>query len=226
MMTLLFFLSFAHADNSPVEIIVPLHRSYVPIGFDDNDNVQVTVEGIFADTCHKIASSTPSVSGNLITIRQTAYRYGGICLSMLIPFTSTVDLGFLAPGMYAIIDDATGANLGELPVARSTTSAADDYLYAPIADAWVLASVGQRTLVLTGSFSDRCTTMGEVKVSYSERVIIIQPIAQRHTSRDCMGKTRFRKEIALKTALEGVYLLHVRSMEGRAVNKMVDITDP
>ena len=217
---------FGIAADLPTSVTVPLHRSYIPIGFDDNDNLQITVEGAFPNTCYKVGAASVEVDApsKIIRIEQKAHHYTGLCFQMLVPFTHTVDLGFVAAGEYAIIDAATGLNLGDLSVAFAKHSGADDYLYAPISDADIQSSPETgHTLVLRGSFSDRCTVFREVRVVYGQAVVVVQPIVDRVPERNCGGKTRFLKTVELKEELKGVYLLHVRSMEGSAINKMIDI---
>ncbi|MBI1859810.1 MAG: hypothetical protein HYR96_02700 [Deltaproteobacteria bacterium] len=218
----------AVADVTPTQIDVPVHRAYIPIGFDDNDNAQVTVEGIFSDTCYRVGPARAVIHSNnhTIAIHQTAYRYGGICVQLLIPFTKTVDIGFTPRGNFAIVDAMTGMNLGDLPITRAPNEEADDFLYAPIGDAYVRVDTEAKTntLVLTGAFSDRCTVIKDVKVNYYKDVLVVQPIAEHTSGRaDCSGRTRFQKLIELKSDLRGTFLLHVRSMEGKAINKMIDI---
>ena len=83
---------------------------------------------------------------------------------------------------------------------------------------------GIHTLSILGAFSDRCTVFEDIKVNYTEDVIVVQPIVKHIAVRGCaQEKTRFVKTVQLKDGLTGMYLLHVRSMNGQAINKMVDL---
>src|SRR5262245_14379881 len=90
------------AADAPQIVDVSLGRSFVPIGFDNNDKVQVTVAGIFPDSCYKVGEYRTQVDDatQTIFIQQSAYRYGGECLPVTVPFTQVVDLGILREGNY------------------------------------------------------------------------------------------------------------------------------
>ena len=56
------FATAADADGDsafkPEIVNIPLNKVYVPVGFDDNDRVQIVVEGDFPNTCYKIGPYT------------------------------------------------------------------------------------------------------------------------------------------------------------------------
>lgn len=215
----------AQGDQNPEIVDVSLQKSFIPIGFDDNDRVQVTVEGMFPNTCYKVSTTGASVNEEQKTIqfRQTAYHYSGVCLQMIVPFTQVVDVGLVKAGEYDLYDGTSGIWLGKLPVNRATHPEADDFLYAPVTDAFLTVDASAtKTLTLVGAFSDRCTVLSDVKVSYFPEVIVVQPVAKRLGERCEPGTIRFTKTIELDASLKGTYLLHVRAMNGQAINKIVE----
>lgn len=226
---LLLFTSFAHAHET---VPVSITKAFIPIGFDDNDVSQVVIAGTLPNTCYKLGPTTYSVdsASRSIAVRQMAYHYPGVaCLEVLIPYTQVVNIGILREGNYRIVDGTGGALLGQLPVKRATTPGQDEYLYAPVSEAHVQSQASPRkhTLVLTGMFSDRCTTLREVRITYHPQVVVVQPIADRHEpaddARPCIHRpTRFSHSVDLDPSLTGGQLLHVRVMNGQALNQIVD----
>lgn len=221
-------LSHALADNLPNTVNIALKKAFIPSGFDDNDRSQIAVEGLFPNTCYRVGPHAIKVDEayKTVTIQQQAYLYGGMCLQMFVPFTQVIDLGLLSDGKYKILDAESGASLGSLDVAKSKNLGPDDFLYAPITDAYVTfqPSVKTNTLVLTGNFGDRCSDFEEIKVLYQDQVVVVQPVVKRTTENPCTPQpTRFLKTVELKQGVQGIHLLHVRSLNGQAINKMVDL---
>lgn len=214
--------------TTPDTVTVSFNKVYVPAGFDDNDRTQITVEGIFPNTCYKVGPYATKVdpTTRTITVQQQAYRYQGVCLQVLVPYYQTIDLGLVPQGNYKIIDAANGSALSAIRIDTATKSEADEYLYAPMTDAFITTEpeTGLHTLSILGAFTDRCTVFEDIKVNYTEDVIVVQPIVKHIVARNCaQEKTRFVKTLQLKDGLTGMYLLHVRSMNGQAINKMVDL---
>ena len=218
----------ASRTNEPDIVDSALTKGLVPVGFDDNDRVQVVVRGTFPSTCYKVGPHEVKVDAapKTIVLRQKAYRYKGLCLNVTVAFTQVVEVGLLAEGQYAIEDNVSGRAIGNFSVTRSTTSNPDDYLYAPVADAYSETDAnGHRWLALTGSFPNRCMRMKEVRISYYPEVIVVQPIAEMVAATryaPCtQGEFRYSEKVALRDSLNGGTLLHVRSMDGQAINKFI-----
>lgn len=220
--------TFATRADAPKQISWGLQKVFVPVGFDDNDRVQVTVQGTFDSTCLKVGSYKVELAEKERELRvdQRAYLYQGICLQIKVPFSQTLDLGILPSGDWKVVDANNGKYLGALKVAASQNPGPDDFLYAPVSDAYVQEDAsGKKALCLNGTYSDRCTKLKEVKLNYTSDVIIVQPVAEHlGEERDCAGAaTRFSHCEALPSGLIGEFLLHVRSMNGQAINKIVDL---
>ena len=112
-----------------------------------------------------------------------------------------------------------------LPVETAKNFGPDDFLYAPTGDAYVDSRGNPQSHVLriSGNFPNRCLRIREVKVAYYSDVIVVQPIMDQ-SGRACTERsTPFNYSVALDATLRGRYLLHVRSMNGQAVNKLVDL---
>jgi hypothetical protein len=225
--------AFANGDpddkNQPTRTTVPLEKAYVPEGFDDNDLTQVVVQGQFSDSCHKVGPTEVKADRETgkLAIVQTAYRYTDECHRVIVPFTQVVGVGILKAGNYEIDDATSNAVLGKLSVVKATKASADDFLYAPVVDADVLVNRPTRTgeVEIRGMFTDRCTKIQDIRVKTAKDTIVVQPIVKRYGDYAQCEYTpvpfRFRQKIG---ALDrGSYLLHVRSMSGQAVNKVVTL---
>ena len=219
------FLSYAAVASLPGNVSVDLEGAYVPIGFDDNDRSQVVVKGTFSNACYKIAEPQVRVDSQSrsIYIDQRAYIYDFICLQIIMPFTQVVDLGILPVGNFTLKDKSSGKTLGTLPVLRAKGAEPDDYLYAPIADASIKTEGANATLTLEGDFTDRCMKLKEVLVHYYRDVIVVQPVAEMLGTPSGCGHelVKFQWEGPLEPGLHGTQLLHVRTMNGQAINRIV-----
>jgi hypothetical protein len=215
-------------DIQPILVDVGLTRSYVPIGFDDNDRIEFVTQGEFPNTCYKVGPYKVSVdpATKTISVQQKAYYYGGgMCIQLAFPFTQVVKVGLAKEGDYKLIDSFSNKEIGKLPITRATNPGPDDHLYAPITDAYVSQlETGEWDLFLSGQFSDRCTAFEEINVNLHDRVLVVQPVIKHLGEPACtQEKTRFLKKVRLAPAMKGAYLLHVRSLEGQAISKMVDL---
>jgi len=214
--------------EGPKEVHWGLEKAYVPVGYDDNDRIQVTVQGRFDSTCLKVGAYRLEVDQKMkqLKVDQLAYRYQGICLQMQVPFSQTLDVGLLDSGDWSIVDANNNQTIGHLSVGIAKNPGPDDFLYAPVSDAYIRSdAAGKKELCLTGNFSDRCTTLKKVEINYSKDVIVVQPIAEHDSAqRDCgTAPVRFSHCEALPDGIVGFMLLHVRSMNGQAINKIVDL---
>jgi len=213
----------------PKIVNVEVRKTYVPTGFDDNDRIQLMAAGTFPNTCYKVGHYTTEIDAQTktIRIRQSAYQYFGVCLNLVVPFSQIVDLGPLKAGTWQLVDASSGKAMSSFSVTRSTKPEPDEYLYAPVSDAYVHrdAATGKDTVTLQGTFTDRCTQLKEVRVHYYPEVIVVQPIAVHIEKRDgCAYElVRFSETVNLAEGLKGTYLLHVRAMNGQAISKLVPL---
>lgn len=222
----------------PVLVDIPIEKVFIPRGFDSNDRVQFAVGGELKNSCFKIASNEVSVNSQtkMITVKQKAYVYMGFCLMMIIPYSEVVTLGIVAePGKYQIVDGGSGKNLGLIEVGPARISDQDEFVYAPVSDVNVERASGlnsendpkRNRVILTGAFSNDCTRIGEVRVEQVDNTIVIRPITVfEKPLNQCQNvKTNFSHTVVLDPNLRGDYLIHVRSLNGAAINRVVEFSD-
>lgn len=221
----------AIAQTAPTLVNSAFDTGYIPEGFDTNDRIEMVAEGVFPNTCFRPASVRVDVNHDTKTIEvgSAAYHYDGFCLQMLLPFDQTIELGLLQNGTYQVrqkVVSGPESFLGEVKVKSATNSGADDFLYAPINQAFFEQDGSKSVLKLSGEFTSSCMRLADVMVSVQPKVVVVQPIAEVATApgvRCVDGKFPFQKTVEIKDVKNGRYLIHVRSMNGKSVNSLVDV---
>lgn len=212
------------------EVIEPV-GVFLPQGFDDNDNAQIIIHGVLPNSCYRAGPVSRFVDrvNRQITLRATAYVYANPnCQPVSSTYTSVIDLGLLTRGDYQVKIETAGGdqlNRGILPVEHSTTSRPDNFLYAWVQEARTSASEGQTVLTLTGRLGNGCYRLSEVKVFNREaaRVVEVLPIAERVEGVACdSGPVSFETQVVLAPQWSGATLVHVRSLSGQSVNRVVN----
>ena len=219
------FSGFALAQENPVKVPVSFKRIYVPEGFDDNDNVQFVGEGLFSSSCYRYSDTAVSVNhtDKIINISTNAFKYNGVCMMLVLPFDRVVDVGILKQGTYSIVQGQTGLQVGSIVVKSSTRGEPDDNLYAPISQALFTSKGGVNKVTLTGDFPLSCMKLRKVETHVLTDSLIIQPIAEMVNTGCKDGTFPFETEVDFGTVKPGRYLLHVRSMNGKSINSLVDV---
>lgn len=211
----------------PKTVKAEFHTGYVPDGFDTNDNVEIVGEGTFTDSCFRPA--TPKVEVNsedkTVTVYAEAYKYSGVmCLQMLVPYHQVLDLGLMKAGQYNVIRGEDMNSLGSLKVRIASNSDPDDYPYAPVSQAYYEKVEGVNQVKLSGTFTNSCMDLEEIRVDVQPKVIVLQPIARMMEGENCVeGQFPFEENAVLPEMPAGRYLLHVRSLNARSVNNLVDV---
>ncbi len=213
----------------PATVDILPDRVFTPLGFDDNDNAQVVLDGSLSDTCYKLGPTQFRVehASHKIFVRQQAFYYpGGWCADVRIPYVQTVNLGILQPGRYEVLLEQNGKTtkpVATLPVAVARTKSPDDFLYAPITETHFDSA--RVNLVLGGFFTNSCMVFNHVKTHVLDnQVIEILPIVDLERALNCAQvANEFSVSVSLKNIPHGRYLLHIRSLNGQAINRVVEL---
>jgi hypothetical protein len=218
-------------DKPPVLMDIKPEFFFAPTGFDSNDNAQLVIDGNYINTCFKVGPVLTKVDSEnkKIYLRNQAYYYPDCwCLYVLVPYTQVVNLGILKPGIYDIIASDENANfnsIGSLNVAKNQTSNPDNFFYAAVEEAQFLKTEtpGYPIIILRGTLPSECMEIREIRVvRNSPNVIELLPIMTvRESGCDSTKSTSFQKTISLENLSEGKYLIHVRSLNGQSINKVV-----
>jgi hypothetical protein len=227
-LALIAFASLAHGQAEPARVGAVFNKIYAPGGYDSNDHIQFVGEGIFRNTCYRPAQESVQVDSGTrtITVGPVAYEYSGFCLQVILPFQRVVDVGILKVGNWKVIETngTSKALLGTISIQPALTNNPDDALYAPINQAFFQQKGSISEITLTGEFPNSCMALEDVKVTVEKEAVVIQPFAKMDVASACRdGKFEFTKTVSVTGVREGRYLLHVRSMNGNAVNTLIDI---
>jgi hypothetical protein len=197
---------------------------FVPYGYDSNDEVVLVIEGRLPDTCHQL--STAEILKNeetrTIEIKPMAVVNPGPCFRAPIPWDKEVQLGTLSVGEWRVI---SGGQTKTLSVGQPNSTDPDDFLYAPISAAIVRTdSNGRLVAELRGRLLASCLSLQEIRVLDQGAVTVLLPIlAQSGETCDAVS-TDFSQTVELPQGLvSGRHLLHVRSLNGRAVNVIFQV---
>lgn len=210
--------------NKPTLTPTLFSAIYVPAGFDDNDVVQIVGEGIFRNSCYRPGPANALVdqANYTITLKANAYEYTGICLQVILPFERTIDVGILKDGTYKVMQD--GQLMETFTVAKARSLGPDDYLYAPISQAYFRQEGRASKILLSGNFTNDCMKIDRIQTVVEKKVLVVQPIITTEERPNCkVGSFPFNAVATIENIPEGRYLLHVRSMNSKAVNNLVDV---
>jgi hypothetical protein len=212
----------AFAEELPQTVNTAFKKAYAADGFDTNDNVQIVAEGLFANTCYRYAKAKVQVDhlNKKIILTPLAYKYKGVCRMMVVEYNREIEIGILKEGTYKIVQGKNAQQIGEISVHASQTADADDYVYASISQAYYKPGF----VTLTGNLSLSCMKLAEVKTDIQPDVFVLQPIVEIDKTVPCT-EGNYPIEVNVSTAglKSGRYLVHVRSMNGNAVNNLIDI---
>jgi hypothetical protein len=220
--------SFAD-DTSPNLVRAEADHVFLPTGFDSNDNVQIVFTGNLMDTCYKAAPAKVDVnlSDRVISLTPQAYHYTqGWCLRVLVPYTQTADLGILPAGTYQVVTKDLFGNATRtktLTVGVANSANPDEFLYMPVKNAVVVPKPDAPSVVLVGSYPNSCMFLQNVRVIHrSSDVVEVLPVAG-YRPGICMGSPRpFSIKVPLPKLERGQALVHVRALNGQAINQVED----
>ena len=222
--------------NPPVLVDSPVKKVFVARGFDDNDHVEVVVQGEFPSSCYRIAKSAAKVDveNKTITIRAKSYLYKeAVCAQITLPFIQSVSLGIVPSGSNEVIlEGKPNMKNQKLLIDHTDSANPDDFLYAPVEHAGFTQVGEQRrqTIHIEGRFPNMfvgCMRMKDVKTRMTPgNVIVVQPIAEIRQDDSCGSDNSFNLKVQPPERLKsGDYLIHVRGLSESSMNRFVSISD-
>lgn len=239
--TLLSISNFANAKSSIKEIKeVSLTEVFVPpIGYDDNDNIEIVIDGKLPSPCYDLHSTSVDRIEEKIYIKQFIRKKNiSECLNdqssnhLLFPvhFSNTISLGELDHGTYHLDYKSLNNNHKTFIVSKSQHRSIDNFLYAPVSSVFIpelIYETSNAQVVLTGIFENTCMVLEEqnIEIKKLDNIFIILPKLSL-LNRNCVNTKRpLQNIIDLGTVRPGRYLIHVRSITGRSVNKAFTVVN-
>lgn len=222
---------------------VPLLKAYIPeYGFDDNDNVQVVIEGYLPNSCYTLAQSETDLSGSELKVTQKAIRNeSGICseeadlppdLAAQRYFWKVLDVGLMDEGSYSLkylnMDDSRINRPFYIQLSPSNQVDSMNYVYVTNAFAKESVHVSEEYFEfrITGQLTSTCAEMADDYYLEKSGDVYALMLYTYRVEDYCMPASRpFYKIIRVRTPEKGRYLLHVRSVGGQSKNKIFEVHD-
>jgi hypothetical protein len=242
MITSLIFALMTSTYAAPIERVeVLIDAALSPtVGFDDNDNVEVVLHGNLPNACYVLAETTmeTDVNKKIIRLRQYAQKKtDGICaeggnlpdfLKMAVPYTTEVSLGQMKVGDYEFSYKKSNTQLGTrmLSITEAFSPSVDNMPYAITTDVKVKDIVTSKDTVevkIQGVLNSSCIDLDDhITVTKIDDVFVVLPTIKVRQGMCIQMLRPFEKTIELGKVEAGHYLVHVRSMNGNAVNKIFE----
>ena len=228
----LFILFSSVAWATPEIVSAPVNHLYVPDGFDSNDTVEVVVTGSFPNACFSRNDVKVKVQGDLIDIKISAVSHERTfpyrrCPDMIVPFKEVIHIGSLQGGDYEVRVNAhtTSGLRDRISIAEASSNSVDEHVYAAIE--WVERK-GVNSVILHGWRYSNCIDLDKVTViSNNKDTLSILPIMKQLTD-FCpmkMMPTQYKVDLPLHTLKMKQPLLHVRTMDGKSVNTIINMEE-
>ncbi len=223
--------SNSYRELLPIEGILAIRS-----GYDTNDHVELAVWGYLPNGCYRLSRSEAQVDvqAKKIYVQVESYvRDQKACHDVISPFLEVIKVGFLDAGQYQIESSVNPEVTDFLQVDGSSSSAQDNFLYAPVDQAELIDTESQNAnlLQLKGTYPhliEGCMRIVDVKTQFlPNNVLVVQPIADILKNSLCRkedvdGHNRFSYKVTLTQGLKNKGLIHVRTPTGRALNQFVN----
>jgi len=231
-------------SSTATPIILPVSGVFIPQnGYDDNDMVQVVVDGMLPNACWLIdrTDAKLTATNNQIVVQQFARKQeSDICkdestlppeLKNPVSFMAEVSLGALPQGQYTIIYSAMPEGkiqTKNFNVVKAPNNEIDSLYYAITTDLYISkvisANDAEFKVNFSGYLSNPCTDMeNEVMVSNQGDVIVLMPQVFKFNGTCLPIAKEFSRNVSLKTPPKGRYLMQIRSANGNAVNRLFTV---
>jgi hypothetical protein len=231
----------ANAEGSRVEL--PVEALLIPAtGFEEKNTIQAVLYGMLPNSCYTLSEyqTEKSADGHTLTVRQYAIRDNtGICseemtlptyLNMRVPFTTEVSVGHLEAGAYrfAYNKAGSGRQVRDMVVSRNASPQVDSLPYAAVSTVQstdVINGHDHLKVTISGVLNSSCTTLDEtVRVLPEDDVTVLLPTIKVKRDVLCVQMLiPFKKSLDLGSVTPGIHLIHVRSMNGKSVNHVVNV---
>jgi hypothetical protein len=220
-----------------------------PTGYDDNDNIQLVIDGELPGLCFERDETTFKINHSAKTIevhQMMKKRMITDCLKEQrdwpeyfqwpVSYTTEINLGTLDEGTYKIIwwdqIERAGEKIKlerEFRVKKSDSSSIDEFLYAPVSSAFIgdlIYESSNADVVLSGIWNNGCQELYDenIEVIKEEDVYVILPKMTNLNHIPCERMMRpLQKIVKLGPMTTGRYLLHIRSITGHSINKVFTV---
>ncbi|NOT78975.1 MAG: hypothetical protein HOP07_08220 [Bacteriovoracaceae bacterium] len=203
---------------------VPVNHVFTPAGFDSNDSVELVVTGYLPNLCFKAPQSQVYIKDGKINVSVKANKNQnglGFCADVIVPFIEHIKVGVLDKGKYEIVvnENTSWAKRSSIAILEASSNSIDEVIYADVDDV-VREDEGSRKVLLKGYNPSDCFELKEIVVLDNgvDTYSILPKMKQvRAFCPKKMIPFTYEMDVPEKLVADKV-LLHVRVMDGRAVN--------
>jgi len=200
---------------------VPINHVYSPKGYNSNDDVEIVVEGVLPNLCYKNVKSEVSIKGKDVVIDIKAQKNSDpniACAEMVIPFLKGAKVGLLDKGWYRVM--INGEQRSDLYVEEFDSNGLEDEILANVEV--VEVEEGSRIIKLKGQNASDCLVHDRIDVKSNKKdAYSIKPQMVQVSDFCPMKMVPFELEMEVPEEIErDKVLLHVRSLEGKSINKL------
>lgn len=195
-------------------------KMYVPEGFDDNDQIEVTVVGTLPNSCYRNPSfEVDSKDGNFkVRLYAEYYELKEGCRDIQLAYVDTIKFGTMNAGEYKIqLINKKATDERKLVIKTASSELVDDFLYGNVSG--VAEDDDTRTVELVGMNPVSCLKFSHMATEIQKAMIIIRPHFVEEGS--CVKKPtpfKIKYEVPFLEGHPKGILLHVRVMNGRSFN--------
>ncbi|NBQ52476.1 MAG: hypothetical protein EBU49_02685 [Proteobacteria bacterium] len=225
-------LALATTSSDPDEIRnIKITRIFTPKSLDSNDSSVVILDGYLPDGCYRLTQPEVHVNDEhkIISIQARANYFNVPCIEALVPYTQEVELGMLPGGNYRI-QSGDGHQIGSLSVKKAQSKYPDDFLYAPVEDLILdqkETASDQHIATLRGRFTNSCMYIEHVDTKYFPDTIEILPVMAMRKGNCADIEIPFSVDVELDASrlTHGRMLVHTRSLNGRSVSSILNVSE-
>lgn len=233
--------SISASAAPPTSVELNVTRIFVPeVGYDDNDRVEIVLDGKLPDACYRLGKTVVSKSSEgVFSVHQYGLRLNADpCgpretlppyMKLAVPYSLTVSLGHLAPGDYELnYHGERASEVAAFAVEESPLHSIDARPYAPVDGVHVAAiyfGEQQVEAVLSGTLPSLCAKLREpVEYYRTGDTFVLLPQIDEVPGQPCAAQVQpFEKRVSLGEVPQGRYLVHVRSANGISRNRVFSV---
>jgi hypothetical protein len=210
----------------PETRMIPVEHIFVPKGFDSNDNVEIVITGILPNLCHKSPKVKMNIKANKIELTLTSLYYhhsNPFCPEMVVPFKKVVEIGVLQKGNYKIVvNETTNWKIeNSIMILAAKDKQVDNYQYAYVDE--IQENVEKDVLTLRGYNPSDCYEIDKVTyISNGSDTYSVLPKMKKVRDFCPMKMMPFSISWEVPHQLKAKnVLLHVRTLNGNSINKII-----
>jgi hypothetical protein len=198
---------------------------FVPEGFDDNDGVQIVLDGWINSSCDTVLKPKIHVNlgNNTIHLEAQAKTGNYECLPVRTRYTKVAHVGVLPYGDFEVITN-NGWLVRNLTVGEATNSGPDEFQYADVKEAFIDYAPDDKndskwSVVMKGQFKNSCQKWDKIEAKLDNNTYVI--LAKIKTEGEiCLPIVEdFVARVFIEEPMtESRYLAHVRAANGKALN--------